>query len=209
VRRALTLLLAACYDPPDLPVVPYETPVLGQDEDDLIQVCAPEVEARVGCVIDGDTVDLNGCREDAWDRIRLLGIDAPETEKPGQETECGADAAWAELRRIATGRAVTVAFDAECIEAGPGDRTLGYLWLEQDEAIAVLGEAWTRETLRVQREDDDPEARVLLNAYLLVRGYVRRFDESWVEPLRHERTMIFAERAAQLRGLGVWSACPE
>lgn len=201
---ALTVALAGCYTPPDLPVVPYEAPILSGDGTP-VEVCAPERDARVGCTIDGDTVDLDDCGEDG-ERLRLLGIDAPETAKPGTPAECYADLAEAELRRVVGDEIVRLAFDRDCVDVF-GERTLAYLWLDQTTARARLGEDETDDVLAIHGASDDPDARVLVNTYLLLEGWVRRYDEEWVEPLRWEAEFIAAERLAQVRGNRLWSAC--
>jgi micrococcal nuclease len=50
-------------------------------------------------VVDGDTlvIDARGSEQ----RVRLLGIDTPESVRPGTPVECGAKAAFQSLRRLA------------------------------------------------------------------------------------------------------------
>src|SRR4051812_49215823 len=56
--------------------------------------------ARVVRVIDGDTiaVSVDGGREQS---VRLLGIDTPETHRPGTPIECGGPEASANLKALA------------------------------------------------------------------------------------------------------------
>ena len=57
--------------------------------------------ARVVRVVDGDTLAVrSGGREE---RVRVLGIDTPESVKPDTPVECGAKAAARALRRRALG----------------------------------------------------------------------------------------------------------
>lgn len=67
--------------------------------------CGPET-GRVVHVVDGDTLDL----EDG-ERVRILGIDAPESYG---ELECGAEEAWAFLEFATLDRRVTLAYESEC-----------------------------------------------------------------------------------------------
>lgn len=203
---ALPLVLGACYTPPDLPLAPGATPVLG-GEGAAIEVCAPGVEARVACVVDGDTVDVNGCGDEAWRRVRLLGIDAPETGKPGQPEQCGAVSAAQALSRVVAGRTVALTFDATCTDVY--GRTLAWVWLDREAAEAVLPATDVTEVLRMHRWEDDPTAPVALNTWMLLQGHARRFDEDWVAPLRHELALLAAERTAAGQRRSVWSACPE
>ena len=67
--------------------------------------------ARVVRVVDGDTiaVRLDGRRE----RVRYIGVDTPESVKPGSPVECFAHAASAENARLVAGRRVRLVLDRE------------------------------------------------------------------------------------------------
>jgi micrococcal nuclease len=62
-------------------------------------------------VVDGDTVavQLDGRPE----KVRYIGIDTPESVKPGTPVQCFAKAASAANHRLVEGRQVTLRFDAE------------------------------------------------------------------------------------------------
>jgi endonuclease YncB( thermonuclease family) len=69
----LPLLLAACYDPPDLP--PFEgVPIVAAPPEG----CRPDQDEEILCTVDGDTFDIGNCGE-GGERFRMLGVDAPET----------------------------------------------------------------------------------------------------------------------------------
>jgi len=67
--------------------------------------------ARVIRVVDGDTaiVEFGGRR----DRLRYIGIDAPESVKPEAPVECYGPQAARLNRRLVEGHLVTLRFDAE------------------------------------------------------------------------------------------------
>jgi endonuclease YncB( thermonuclease family) len=72
------------------------------------------VQARVTSVIDGDTLKVrlaNGTRT----TVRLIGIDTPETKKPGTPVQCGGRDATARMKQLALrdgkGRLVTITTD--------------------------------------------------------------------------------------------------
>src|SRR5919197_825984 len=68
-------------------------------------------EARVTRVVDGDTVKvLIGGREDT---VRYIGMDTPETHKPGTPVQCFGRAASADNARLVAGRRVRLRFDVE------------------------------------------------------------------------------------------------
>jgi micrococcal nuclease len=79
---------------------------------------------RVERVVDGDTivVRLDGRSE----KLRYIGVDTPESVKPGVRVQCYAKSAAAENRRLVLGRSVRLEYDAE-----PRDRygrLLAYVW---------------------------------------------------------------------------------
>jgi micrococcal nuclease len=67
--------------------------------------------ARVERVVDGDTivVRLDGRRE----RVRYIGVDTPESVKPGTRVQCFAKSAAAANRRLVEHRDVRLDYDAE------------------------------------------------------------------------------------------------
>ena len=68
-------------------------------------------QARISRVVDGDTVvaQVGGRRE----RVRYIGVDTPESVKPGTPVQCFAKAASAENERLVQGRMVRLEFDRE------------------------------------------------------------------------------------------------
>src|SRR3954454_5660649 len=72
----------------------------GQDED-----------GTVTRVVDGDTIHVAlGGRDET---VRYIGIDTPESVKPGTPIECFAKAASAANARLVEGRSVRLDYDAE------------------------------------------------------------------------------------------------
>jgi micrococcal nuclease len=69
-------------------------------------------EAAIERVVDGDTIIV---RTDAGERerVRLIGIDTPESVKPGTPVECFALRASAFTKHLLTGRRVRLVLDAE------------------------------------------------------------------------------------------------
>lgn len=127
-------------------------------------------------VIDGDTIDvtINGTDE----RIRLLGIDTPETKVPNTPAECfGPEAA---------------ARTAELLPVGTEVR------LERD---IVARDDYGRLLAYVYRLSDD----LLINEALVRDGYARPL---WIEPngALHGR-VVDAARAAEAADVGLWAAC--
>jgi len=71
----------------------------------------PSAWARVVRVVDGDTVEvrLGGRLED----VRYIGVDTPETVKPGTPVQCFGHRASAFNRRLVAGRALRLVFGLE------------------------------------------------------------------------------------------------
>src|SRR4051812_1580486 len=72
-------------------------------------------EGTVTRVVDGDTIHVfTGGRDEP---VRYIGVDTPESVKPGTPVQCFAKAASAENERLVAGRRVRLLFHAGA--AGP------------------------------------------------------------------------------------------
>jgi micrococcal nuclease len=79
-------------------------------------------------VVDGDTI-IVGARE----RVRLIGVDTPETKRPNSPVEYYGKEASAFTRRMVEGKRVRLEFDQANAHLGHKDkfrRTLAYVYLE-------------------------------------------------------------------------------
>src|SRR5262245_41751000 len=65
------------------------------------------IEAKVVRVIDGDTIEAGG------GDVRLIGVDTPETVKPGTPVQCYGPQASAFTHRLLEGRTVRLVFGVE------------------------------------------------------------------------------------------------
>ena len=75
---------------------------------------------RVTRVVDGDTLAVGD------ERVRLIGIDTPETVAPGTPVECFGREASAEMERLVEGRRVRLVRDVE--ERDRYGRLLAYVY---------------------------------------------------------------------------------
>jgi micrococcal nuclease len=73
------------------------------------------VRAHVIRAVDGDTalVRIDGVGHGATEYVRYIGIDTPETVKPGTPVQCGGPRASAYDHRLVDGRTVRLVFDRE------------------------------------------------------------------------------------------------
>jgi micrococcal nuclease len=105
--------------------------------------------ARVVRAIDGDTIEIaiGGGRED----VRLIGVDTPETVKPGTPVQCFGPQASAFAHRLLDGRVVRFRLGPE-----PRDvygRLLAYVSLEGRSVEAMLLRRGLARTLTIPPND--------------------------------------------------------
>jgi micrococcal nuclease len=72
----------------------------------------PTYDARVVHVVDGDTIAV-ALRDGRRETVRVLGVDTPETVKPGTPVQCYGPEASRYTKSRLTGRAVRLELDAE------------------------------------------------------------------------------------------------
>ena len=108
--------------------------LFGGSEDDLTgdspagpSPAAPgaSLTVPVSRVVDGDTFEIavNGGTDD----VRMIGVDTPETVKPGSPVECFGPQASEFTHRLLEGRTVRLEFDHERRDVY--DRLLAYVYL--------------------------------------------------------------------------------
>lgn len=138
---------------------------------------APAGEATVVSVVDGDTlvVRLAGAEE----RVRLIGIDTPETKKPDTPVQCfGPEASARTAALLPPGTAVRLVRDVEARDRY--DRLLAYVYRVSD--------------------------GLFVNLDLVVGGYARplRFEPNTA----HASEIAAAADTARRAPTGLWAACP-
>jgi micrococcal nuclease len=134
------------------------------------------VAARVTRVVDGDTIKVALPRGRS-DTVRYIGMDTPETKRPGTPVQCYGHAASAANARMVSGRAVLLRFDAE--RRDRYGRLLAY----------------------VQRRSDG----VFVNAELVRRGYARPLMIP--PNVRHAAAFARLARRAKRAARGQWGRC--
>lgn len=132
--------------------------------------------ATVERVVDGDTLVVRVAGRE--DRVRLIGVDTPETRKPDSPVECfGAEASARLAELLPEGSAVTMVRDVE-----PRDR--------YDRLLAY-----------VYRDDDD----LFVNLAMAADGYAAAY--TYPPNVAHADEIIAAAAEARDEGRGLWSAC--
>lgn len=166
-RGSIVLLLAAAV----LVLRPWEAGPGGE------QGSAAAI-ARVVRVVDGDTIEarFDGTVED----VRYIGVDTPETVKPGTPVQCFGHRASAFNQRLAAGRRVRLVFGVERRDVY--GRLLAYVYITT------------------------PSRPLFVNAMLLRRGLARTLT---IPPnTRYSALFARLERIAARSGRGLWGACP-
>lgn len=136
----------------------------------------PVERVRVVRVVDGDTVVIEaGGRQD---RLRYIGIDAPESVRPDTPVEPFGREAAAANEALVAGREVLLERDVS--DRDEFGRLLRYVWLETD---------------------DGP---LMVNFELIARGFAQAV--TFPPDVRHAELFRAAEREARTRGRGLWSA---
>jgi len=140
------------------------------------------LQAHVTHVVDGDTIDV-ALEDGSDDTVRYIGIDTPETVKPGTPVQCGGPRAHEVNERLVGGRTVTLRFDAERRDVY--GRLLAYVYLPPSRPGG---------------------RRLFVNAELARRGLARTLTI----PPNDSFAALFARLAgrAGVRGRGLWGDCP-
>ncbi len=130
---------------------------------------------RVTRVVDGDTIHVAlGGRDET---VRYIGVDTPETKKPGSPVECFGRAAAAANERLVAGERVRLVRDAEARDRY--GRLLAYVYRVRDGRF--------------------------VNADLVRRGFAQPLTIP--PNVRHAERFARLAREARGSGRGLWRAC--
>jgi len=155
-------------DVPGLPGGPVAAPT---------GVPADAERAVVERVVDGDTVvvEVGGARE----RLRLVGVDTPETVRPGAPVDCyGPEASAWTTDALPAGAMVWLEADDSQGDRDRYDRLLRYVWTDSG---------------------------TLVNRELIVQGLGR--EDTYDAAYRYQDDFRAVERTAEAQRTGLWGAC--
>jgi endonuclease YncB( thermonuclease family) len=132
------------------------------------------LDTTVERVVDGDTLVVAGGH-----RVRLIGVDTPETKDPRKPVQCfGREASAYVSSLLPEGHGVRLVGDVE--ERDAFGRTLAYVYRLAD--------------------------GLFVNAALVREGYAQALT---IPPnVAHADEFVALAREARERGLGLWSSCP-
>lgn len=152
----------------------YELPKLGY------VVPIPKVENTVGTfykvtkVIDGDTiqVDMNGNLE----KVRLIGINTPETVDPRRTVECFGKEASKRMNDLLSGKIVRLEYDDTQGLRDTYDRLLAYVYLEDEQMV---------------------------NRKMIAEGYA--YEYTYMTPYKYQKEFRGLQNFARINQYGLWS----
>jgi micrococcal nuclease len=127
--------------------------------------------AVVTHVVDGDTVDAR-LADGRNLTVRLIGIDAPETKRPGTPVECGGEQATTHMEQLAEGRDVVLVSDPTQDQVDQYGRSLFYV--DRNDGIDVEEEMLRSGWAKVYVFGNDFER---LSLYREAQGEGRDNDE--------------------------------
>ena len=129
---------------------------------------------RITDVVDGDTdrVSIDGRSV----KLRLMGINTPETKHPSMPVQCFGPNASARAEQLLTGRSVWIQYDASQHRRDVYGRDLVYVWLD---------------------------AHTMFNEVMVRTGYAHEY--TYDQPYRYQSQFRAAEPKAKAAGLGLWS----
>lgn len=130
---------------------------------------------RVTEVYDGDTiaVDMNGTTE----KVRMIGVDTPETHKPKTPVQCYGPEASNYTKQLLTGKTVRLEADPTNQNRDRYDRLLRYVYTEQN---------------------------TLVEQSLIEQGFGFAYLSF---PFEKSEQFADWQQQAQTNKLGLWSAC--
>ena len=158
-------------DPVIEPATPITEPALGEAP------IGPTESAAVVRIVDGDTIVID--RGNGPEKLRYIGVDTPETVKPGSPVEFMGKEASAANKALVEGRQVRL--ERDITEYDRYDRLLRYVWVE---------------------DPSTPSGWLLVNLALVARGYAQVV--TYPPDVRYVDEYLAAQRTARDAGLGLW-----
>lgn len=160
-----------------LPVVQDESPLPQEDSTDN----SSEVQKgyKVVKVIDGDTIDVDV--DGKFERLRLIGIDTPETVDPRKKVQCFGKEASNKAKELLFGRFVILESDETQGDRDKYKRLLRYVFLPDGTNF---------------------------NLYMIAEGYAHEY--TYQDPYKYQFDFKESEKQARENNKGLWNpnVCP-
>ncbi len=153
------------------------------------------LEFLVTKVIDGDTIQVseNGLPDGPKKTVRYIGIDTPETVKPGSLVECFGKEASSKNAELVLGKFIRLERDIS--DTDRYGRWLRYAYVTGTSSRASATSATSAE----------PESyEIFINLALVREGYASA--PAYPPDTKHQDEFKAAERSARLDKVGMWGA---
>jgi micrococcal nuclease len=131
---------------------------------------------KVVKIVDGDTIDI--LKNNKIERIRLIGIDAPETVDPSKPVQCFGPESTDEIKKLLQNQKVKLENDPTQGEKDKYNRLLRYVFLENGTDI---------------------------NKKMIEGGFA--YEYTYDKPYKYKVEYKQAEKSAKINHLGLWSVC--
>ena len=164
LASVLLLLLTACSQPARVQSAPP-----------IVQPAPARQTVTVTEVVDGDTVYVRFA-DGRTDKVRLIGIDTPETRDPRKPVQCFGVAASNRAKELLNHQTVSLELDPSQGERDRYKRLLAYLWL--------------------------PDGRNF-GEVMLAEGYAHEY--TYRVPYAYQAEFKAAQSAAKASGAGLWA----
>lgn len=139
-----------------------------------IQNKLPGTRAQVSKVVDGDTIDviMNGQKK----RVRLIGMNTPETVDPRRPVQCFGKEASNHARELLSGKTIYLEADPTQANTDKYNRLLRYVWLD---------------------------AETNFNKLMIADGYA--YEYTYDIPYKYQIEFKQAQQSAENAQRGLWS----
>ncbi len=136
------------------------------------EVIDPHISYEVVKVVDGDTFEIRIGKK--TEKVRMLGVDTPETVDPRKEVQCFGKEASLKTKDLLLKKMVSLQSDATQSVRDRYGRILAYVY----------------------------QGDIFVNKYLIEEGYAHEYTYSI--PYTHQREFKTAERRARELKKGLW-----
>ena len=168
-----------------------------------VEWCADDRVEPAACIVDGDTFDLATCAETSEadsERVRMLGVDAPEVTHGDEPADCYGAEASEYLADVLEGRSLRLEFDEEC--EGNFGRTLAWVFVDVESDDPLAEHLIELDDFGLQ---EDGSFEVLVNELVIRAGYARLYSD--IGEGRYDRRLIEAAQQAAFSDEGLWGVC--
>lgn len=129
----------------------------------------------VSRVVDGDTIEV--VKDGAKEKVRLIGINTPETVDPRKKVECFGNEASAHAKELLTGKQVKLVTDDTQTKYDKYGRLLAYVYTDDG---------------------------LFVNKHMIEEGYA--YEYTYTVPYTFQKEFKEAQKQAETEGKGLWNA---